>query len=909
MKQAWFMIFLVLSIPLTSTLALAQLSSSPTPYQIGDVGQQCIQKNQKTHSLVSFLENDVISVIEQIISILYAITTIANAIDTVIDTIYTVTECCFPNPFTAASCVGQEAEIIGWETGIFSTIRSLSCIVNCGWCGGADGQEGTGDDGCFGIGSLMSGISLGAMPSVIGPTGGPGGLAQFHLSPYENIYTAVGCLCPTAILFNLRKLKTIYDTYNCCVSEACTNGFSTQGCERMLSEATCMYWEGSVYLSLAKVLISVIASLLADLIVDLVGSIPGLACAMSIFDLVQLPSVVMGVINAFDWVSTTFTEPTCEDLGFENIREGYEQGLWTQNAGQTILTLRDVNGDGIYDNMLHSFSSQDLSDTEAAALHLPGYADDWDVTRITGYNSNFELVTVYEVDPGILEDNLYFNANKQTITEEQFTTSRSSMQTVSFYNGYVTVGEGEPRPYTIDGTNLRIGSGETAITIPITPDFFETVYGLEDVTQSGSNLYYQGRQLEYQGGLWIQSPAASLTIDGQTFTYESNGVWREQGTDNYFKYENGQLKKSDSPTGTFTATIQSSDIVNAIRNGQSNVYITQNYQFVQASGGGNMYQILDSDGDELFNQPIEITGNVPQQIPKISEIISAVDEDVFDDGNEYSLQDDGLYFVNSERRIVIVNSYNIGGENIGIVLENNIPSAYVAGNEVNLPDSEITDPRILAQTAFVIQKYGTGFTRNADGSYSRGDEGTENYLKIEITSTGEYRGYVNVYNNQGSVSFNQNGVIIERVIGTNADASQNIIIDYDQLNTLMYGGPAESTTVLLGDNFYFFKDGTWYGSDGNELSLAQFNNLPEDVRNKLNQAKTQITEDLEKNKEKTQAEQVKKQVDLDKERRYEEILVHRATWELLYNTLGPFAYDYVSDYCKDQYDSSEAENT
>lgn len=33
------------------------------------------------------------------------------------------------------------------------------------------------------------------------------------------------------------------------------------------------------------------------------------------------------------------------------------------------------------------------------------------------------------------------------------------------------------------------------------------------------------------------------------------------------------------------------------------------------------------------------------------------------------------------------------------------------------------------------------------------------------------------------------------------------------------------------------------------------------------------------------------------------------TWELLYNTLGPFAYDYVSDYCKEQYDPSEAENT
>src|SRR3989344_441261 len=94
---AWLMILLMVSLPISGSIALAQLTQNPQPppaYSPADVGQSCIKKHQKTNSLVMFLENDVIAIIESIIAILYAITTIANAIDAVLDSLFIFNECC-----------------------------------------------------------------------------------------------------------------------------------------------------------------------------------------------------------------------------------------------------------------------------------------------------------------------------------------------------------------------------------------------------------------------------------------------------------------------------------------------------------------------------------------------------------------------------------------------------------------------------------------------------------------------------------------------------------------------------------------------------------------------------------------------------------------------------------------------
>jgi hypothetical protein len=157
-------------------------------------------------------------------------------------------------------------------------------------------------------------------------------------------------MCPVAILFNLRKLKSIYQSHNCCVQEACASGISTEACERQLDEASCMYWEGSIAKTLLALLASIAVGYIAKAIIDSVAKSVLARCILLVLELIEIPGRVQATMGAFQWMQKTFKEPKCEDLGFDDIQDLLESGYDSQSAG-IKYTMIDTNGDGIGDTL------------------------------------------------------------------------------------------------------------------------------------------------------------------------------------------------------------------------------------------------------------------------------------------------------------------------------------------------------------------------------------------------------------------------------------------------------------------------------------------------------------------------------------------------------------------------------
>ncbi len=319
----------------------SQSSGSPPSYStsgvstanyLDDPGKACVQQHQRSSDFADTLDSSVISTLEKIATVLFTICTVMSAIDVIIDTIATIIGqhtgfCCkllfCPGP-CGVPCTVMEGVFRAWSN-VYNVVQPMCCFVNCGWCTGA---------GCFSIAGIdMSSISLGAIP---------GGIGQYGLSPYDNIYLAIGCLCPIAVIFNMRKLKTIHDVYNCCIEEACSNGLSTEACENHFDEATCMYWEGSLYSILANVLLSILTKVIAGKLAEVFGLSNLLGCVYALLKLTEVPAVIEGMSSAMDYMGRSFDGVECGDLGFDDIKDEITYD-WE------YITLVDKDGDQKYD--------------------------------------------------------------------------------------------------------------------------------------------------------------------------------------------------------------------------------------------------------------------------------------------------------------------------------------------------------------------------------------------------------------------------------------------------------------------------------------------------------------------------------------------------------------------------------
>jgi hypothetical protein len=169
---------------------------------------------------------------------------------------------------------------------------------------------------------------------------------EYKLDPFENIYTAVGCLCPTAILFNLRKLYLIYQTFDCCMTSSCSKGISVKGCYNYLDKATCMYWEGSIADMVIDVIFQLILQAFAKKVVEwavnklkeIIGTM-----ASGILALANVASAIPGLIDAYAWLEKQFDDPKCEDLLAEI---GMDMSS-TSQVQQTAYKLQ-INNQGVY---------------------------------------------------------------------------------------------------------------------------------------------------------------------------------------------------------------------------------------------------------------------------------------------------------------------------------------------------------------------------------------------------------------------------------------------------------------------------------------------------------------------------------------------------------------------------------
>lgn len=330
-----FMILLVLTIPFYISSVFATTETiGQVEEQIANPALACIEKNKKSNALADIMDNDIIQVLEKIANVLQFTCTVWSTTESVISAFHAITgfrtdgTCTVPNTFI---CDVNKA-ILEVRKPIARVMDITCSLQTCALCNSK-------------VGLLSPGQAIKAIGGEgIQKTTGDF-INRFHLSPYDNIYVAIACMCPVAILFNLRKLKTIYQTYNCCVEQACANGMDTQGCEQQLAEATCMYWQGSIFKGLINIIMSLVSEFIAKEIFEKIfGELSKSDFVVTLYKLYTAYQKIQQLPDAWKKMQESFSEPRCEDLGFQELRDEQKQAYVTTLC--SLVTV-DSNNDGI----------------------------------------------------------------------------------------------------------------------------------------------------------------------------------------------------------------------------------------------------------------------------------------------------------------------------------------------------------------------------------------------------------------------------------------------------------------------------------------------------------------------------------------------------------------------------------
>jgi len=303
---------------------LEGITGMATAQDIGDLdaGEACIEKNKQTHFLVEMLENDIVKVIEQILRVIHAVNSLWTAVKAILLSVAAILQ---SNYITAAAGTAIQEKVTVVDTS--SLMWFINMVLGCVW---AD----------------LCSFNIGGFPVAIDTS--------------NNIYAAVLCLCPADVLFNMRRLKLIYQTYNCCVEQACTNGMSTTACERQLTEQTCMYFGiGALVSALVGVIIGILAYILyTHVITPLIAkSIP---IAGTLVSLAKLPLEIKNLMAAIERMGEVFSEPDCSSLGFDKLKEdARKEAKYPQEEGVKLKWI-DTDDDGILDTQVPSESEGEI---------------------------------------------------------------------------------------------------------------------------------------------------------------------------------------------------------------------------------------------------------------------------------------------------------------------------------------------------------------------------------------------------------------------------------------------------------------------------------------------------------------------------------------------------------------------
>jgi len=289
-----------------------------------DPAQACIEKNEKNNIWIELMDNDIISTLENIVRVMQAIDSIWISLKSIKMTLSLFLQD-FPPTFPEGSAVQKGVNAID------KAMKIINIIVGCGW------------------GKLCQ-VNIGGA----------------SIGPYDNIYTAIACICPTAVLINMRKLSLIYKTYNCCIEQSCTNGMSIEHCNKELEIQECMnFGKGAFAKMFVSVIIGILGSLIAEyVLVPLMKQIP--PWLGPAFAIAGMYFEVKNIMQAIEDLGETFSDPDCTDLNFGKLKEDAEDDFVENLPEEENLkvTLIDTNGDGIGDTLVYTDSSGNVVKTE-----------------------------------------------------------------------------------------------------------------------------------------------------------------------------------------------------------------------------------------------------------------------------------------------------------------------------------------------------------------------------------------------------------------------------------------------------------------------------------------------------------------------------------------------------------------
>jgi|GEM_PF-6340637 len=262
--------------------------------------QACTQKSSDIDSFLSWMDGD-IGTLADIIQIIYTVSTVITSVHEIVTLLTTYWPGCLGGSLTT----GCSCKLPAWGNVVCAFLYVLYQIT---------GAIKTAVD-FFAI-PLMCKSESGGWPMYSWCTSSQVGSA--FGGPFSNIYMALACLCPTAILFNLRKLKVIYQTFNCCVQSSCNKGVSTTGCYTYLDQATCTFWEGSIINMLWSLIwnlvLKKVIEAIFNYILKMISKRLSTTLAVAIYETAAFYFMITGLQEALETLEKTFSDPDCSSM-------------------------------------------------------------------------------------------------------------------------------------------------------------------------------------------------------------------------------------------------------------------------------------------------------------------------------------------------------------------------------------------------------------------------------------------------------------------------------------------------------------------------------------------------------------------------------------------------------------------